>query len=105
MAVTSDLDPPCESEDDGQGGDGIGRRSRPPKSFVIKIMTFNPQGLKILQTLLAKPAPVKPFPWSRERGVSLAKQNLPPKTSLSGRLNNIVASYFSARNQQAGLTP
>ena len=31
------------------------------KFFVIKILTSNSLGLKILQTLFAEPAPVKPF--------------------------------------------
>jgi hypothetical protein len=30
-------------------------------SFVVKILTSKPLGLKILQTLFAKPAPVKAF--------------------------------------------
>ena len=38
------------------------------KSFVVKILTSKSYGLKILQTIFVKPAPVKGFEACREGG-------------------------------------
>jgi hypothetical protein len=60
--VTSDLDPRIQTADHCLGGGGA-RRNREPgsNSFVPKILTPKPLGLKILQTIFANPAPVAAF--------------------------------------------
>jgi hypothetical protein len=46
----------------GQGGGGTqGGHETARKFFVINILTSKPLRLKILQTIFAKPAPVKAF--------------------------------------------
>lgn len=60
--VTSDLDPKIQRADHRQGGGGAGRnRERGFNSFVLKILTSKPLGLKILQSIFANPAPVAAF--------------------------------------------
>ena len=60
--VTSDLDPKIQRADHRQGGGGARRkRERGSNSFVLKILTSKPLGLKILQTIFVNPAPVAAF--------------------------------------------
>src|SRR5579864_8273576 len=60
--VTSDLASRTERADHRQGGcDIFDSAEKCSKSFVIKILTSKPLGLKILQTLFANPAPVAAF--------------------------------------------
>jgi hypothetical protein len=60
--VTSDLALNFWKADNDQGGGGAPDYHRTHrKFFVIKILTSNSLALKILQTLFAEPAPVKPF--------------------------------------------
>ena len=60
--VTSDLDAKNQRADHRQGGGGASRRRvRGSNSFVLKILTSKSLGLKILQTIFAKPAPVAAF--------------------------------------------
>jgi hypothetical protein len=60
--VTSNLDPQIQKADDGQGGGGIRKnRGAALNSFVVKILTSKPLGLKILQGIFVEPAPVKAF--------------------------------------------
>jgi hypothetical protein len=55
-SVTSDLDPRIQTADHGQGGGCADRnRERGSDSFVLKIFTFKPLPLKILQSILANP--------------------------------------------------
>ncbi len=71
--VTSDLAPSSEKVDHCQGGGGArDSRKKSTKSFVVKIVTSKPLGLKILQRLFANPAPVVPFPGVREGGTSVS---------------------------------
>ena len=75
--VTSALAPKIERADHGQGGGGGGEDSeKHRKSIVLKILTSNPLGLKILQTVFAEPAPVKAFRRCGEGGT-------PPSPPLS----------------------
>jgi hypothetical protein len=54
--VTSNLDPEIQRADHRQGGGGIRRnRGADPNSFVVKILTSKPLGLKILQGIFAEP--------------------------------------------------
>jgi hypothetical protein len=72
LNVTSDLAHKKEKADHRHGE--WGARASLPKScnpFVVKILTFKPYGLKILQTLFAKPAPIKAFQMGRGRGTHL----------------------------------
>ena len=60
--VTSNLALRRDEAENGHGGGGTrsdDKKAR--KSFVVKILTSKPLGLKILQTTLAEPAPVKAF--------------------------------------------
>jgi hypothetical protein len=60
--VTSDLAAHAKQADDGQGGGGIDQyRDTGHNSRVFKILTSKLFDIKILQTLLAAPAPVKAF--------------------------------------------
>ena len=60
--VTSNLDPEIQRADHRQGGGGATKkRDRAPKSFIVKILTSNSLQLKVLQSIFANPAPVKPF--------------------------------------------
>jgi hypothetical protein len=60
--VTSNLNPEIQSADHRQGGGGIRRNpGQGLNSLVLKILTSNPQALKILQAIFANPAPVKAF--------------------------------------------
>jgi len=46
-------------------------------SFVLKILTFNPLVLKILQIVFADPAPVKAFRWGRGEGDTPCSHEFP----------------------------
>jgi hypothetical protein len=60
--VTSNLDLNWKKADHRQGDSGTCQASQEGcKFFVIKILTCNSLRLKILQTIFADPAPVKPF--------------------------------------------
>src|ERR1019366_10571815 len=60
--VTSNLDLQIQRADHRQGGGGLRKnRESGPKSFVVKLLTSKPLRLKILQSIFANPAPVKPF--------------------------------------------
>ena len=100
--VTSDLDPPHESADHGQGGGGIraGPRKR-PNSFVFKILTSNSFALKILPTLFAKPAPVKPFNGVGGRGGALATPKFPKRTWIKNLLRSRSSQFIFARYPEA----
>lgn len=61
-SVTSNLDPTQQREDHRHGRGRNARKGRKdPKSLVVKILTFKPLWLKILQSIFANPAPVKAF--------------------------------------------
>ena len=76
--VTSNLDPRFQRANHGQGGGTCKNRGAVPNSFVVKILTPKPLGLKILQTLFADPAPSKPF-----RGRGGGGRGNQPLTSIS----------------------
>jgi hypothetical protein len=81
--VTSNLDPQLQRADDGQGGGSIRRnREADPNFFVIKILTSNPLGPKILQGIFAEPAPVKAFKRVGGGGVPTKPPDF-PETKLS----------------------
>jgi hypothetical protein len=81
-SVTSDLAFRGKFVDHGQGGGGIQKfRGIHNKSIVFNILTLNPFTLKILQTLFAKPAPVKFLPWVGGEGGTPCKSEF-PKTDL-----------------------
>jgi hypothetical protein len=65
-------------------------------SFVFKILTSNSYGLKILQTLFAKPAPVKPFQGVGGRGVSLTTSRFPKWNTPEITLSRAVVPLFFA---------
>jgi hypothetical protein len=48
-----------------------------PKSFVVNILTSKPKAFKILQTIIAKPAPVKFFREVGGGGYPLRTENSP----------------------------
>ena len=74
-------------------------------SIVFKILTSNPYGLKILQTLFAKPAPVKPFQGVRGRGVPLTTPNFPKWTSPEHPLESCCPTFFSLTYPQDIFNP
>ena len=86
--VTSNLDPRIQKADHPQRGSGSssdGEKSR--NSFVLKILTYKPLGLKILQAIFADPAPVAAF-----RGVvggGYTPQRYRPGASLTKRTGQI----------------
>jgi hypothetical protein len=81
--VTSNLDFKSQSADHRQGGGGRRQiRARGYKSFVFNILTSNPLGLKILQTIFANPALVKAFRGVEEGGY-LSTSTLLPKITLT----------------------
>jgi len=55
---------------------------QPSKSFAFKILTSNPFAIKILQSIFANPAPVKPFRWGWVGGTLSTVQTgrIPDKT-------------------------
>jgi hypothetical protein len=60
--VTSDLASHERKAEHGQGGGGVRDLDYCElKFFIVKILTSKPLALKILQTIFANPAPVKPF--------------------------------------------
>src|SRR5437763_140461 len=68
--VTSDLDPETRKAEDCQGESGrCTRCKRSRKCFVLKILTPNSLGLKILRSAFVKPAPGARFRDGRGRGV------------------------------------
>ena len=65
--VTSDLARSLGNVDHCQGESGERKNAAfGLKSFVLKILSSNPLGLKILRTLFAEPAPVAAFERGRE---------------------------------------
>ena len=83
--VTSNLAPRRERADHRQGGSSKGTSAKKsPKSFVVKILTSKPLGLKILQTLFANPAPVAAFQRRWGRGGPL-KPGRFPELNLSSK--------------------
>jgi len=77
--VTSDLARFSRKADHRQGVSGIRQGlKKARKLFEIKILTPNSYALKILQTIFAKPAPVKAFRGMGGRGYT-SKRNVFPK--------------------------
>jgi hypothetical protein len=76
--VTPNLAPDKEKADHHQGVSGRrSDREKPHKLFVIKILTSKPLRLKILQSIFAKPAPVKAFQRRGEGGTPLPPEVFP----------------------------
>jgi hypothetical protein len=99
LNVTSDLAHKKEKADHRHGE--WGARASLQKScnpFVVKILTSNPYALKILQTLFAKPAPVKAFQRDRGRGVPTSIPKFPKwsraRTHNSTQSENIFSPEF-----------
>ena len=93
--VTSDLAPAQKKADHRQGVSGTGiPLQEASKFFVIKILTSNPLGLKILQGIFAKPAPVKTFREGRGRGVPLAFNVFPKRNCCRTSDRTPQANYF-----------
>jgi hypothetical protein len=81
--VTSNLALCKKKADHGQGVSGtsiIDKKAN--KSFVIKILTSKPLGLKILQSIFADPAPVNAFRGGGGGGYPKALPNLPKRNAL-----------------------
>jgi hypothetical protein len=100
--VTSNLDPQIQKADYGQGGGGIRKnRGAALNSFVIKILTSKPLGLKILQGIFVEPAPVKAF---RELGgggvptkpADFPKMKLPGNAPRNPNLEDFFQATFAA---------
>ena len=82
MYVTSDLASREKEADHGQGGGGTERAPNKRRNFFFfKILTSNPYALNILQTLFAKPAPVKAFGGTRGGGYPLEPLTFPKRTT------------------------
>ncbi|SPE22597.1 hypothetical protein SBA2_1000004 [Acidobacteriia bacterium SbA2] len=96
--VTSNLDPRIQRADHGQGGGGA-RRNREPgsNSFVLKILTSKPLGLKILQTIFANPAPVAAFRGVGGGGVPLETRGFPKTNSPKKRASALLTRIFLCR--------
>jgi hypothetical protein len=74
-------------------------------SFVFKILTSNSYGLKILQTLFAKPAPVKPFQGVGGRGVSLTTPDFPKWNTPESPSRELLSHFFSRFIHRKKLSP
>jgi hypothetical protein len=95
--VTYNLASAPQSRDHKRRQADYGQRHQPaPKPCVIKILTSNPWRLKILQTLSANPAPVKPFKAQGGGGIPLQVS-----TSPSG--NGTRAIFFSTKSTDRNL--
>jgi hypothetical protein len=82
LNVTSDLAHKKEKADHRHGEWGArASLQKACNSFVVKILTSNPYALKILQTLFAKPAPVKAFQRDTGRGVPTSIPKIPKMAS------------------------
>ena len=93
--VTSDLDAKNQRADHRQGGGGaIGNRERGANSFVVKILTSKPLGLKILQTIFAKPAPVAAFRGVGAGGYPEICYFLPPCLRVSEPFGTARRNFF-----------
>jgi len=76
--VTSNLDHKSQEADHRQGGGGTrNHREKVRKSFIVKILTSKPLGLKILQTLFANPAPLAAFRGWEGGGYTLKSKIFP----------------------------
>jgi len=76
--VTSNLDLEIRKADHRQGRGGGSKKCRNRHNpFVLRILIGKLLPLKILQTILANPAPVKPFRGGRGRGIPPAIQPRP----------------------------
>ena len=71
---------------------------------MFNILTSNPFALKILHTLFAKPAPVKPFTGVGGRD-TLATSNFPKRTSLENVLRSLSSHFIFARDSLAIFIP
>ena len=93
--VTSELAPTQKKADHGQGVSGTGiPLQEASKFFVIKVLTSNPLGLKILQSIFAEPAPVKTFREGGGRGVPLAFNVFPKRNCCRTSDRTPQANYF-----------
>ena len=95
--VTANLDPGIQIADHCLGGGGA-RRNREPghNSFVLKILTSNPLGLKILQTMFANPAPVAAFKGVGGGGYPLKPAVFPKRTRRKSAHQRFSSEIFSA---------
>src|SRR5271167_4477354 len=95
--VTSNLDLGIQTADYGQGGGGACRNLEPgSNSFVLKILTSKPLGLKILQTNFANPAPVKIFKGGGGGGYPRKPALFPKRTRRKALIRTRSAKLFSA---------
>jgi hypothetical protein len=70
------------------------------KSRIFKILTPNAFAFRILQTLFAKPAPVKPFAGVGGEGDTPCGNHFPKRTSLERPAQQRTSDYFFARYPQ-----
>jgi len=104
--VTSNLDPETQRADHRQGGGGIQPTlQKARKFFQLKILTSNPYGLKILQTVFADPAPVKAFQGVGGGGVPPLSPIFPKREASKSYLHsphlNCFFGSFSTVNSSA----
>jgi hypothetical protein len=74
-------------------------------SILFKILTSNSYGLKILQTLFVKPAPVKPFQGVGGRGVSLTCSRFPKWNRRKNRFGSLLTCFFFVTYPQGKFSP
>ena len=99
--MTSDLATKDKEADHGQGGGGTGKvPNEGCNFFIFKILPSNSYALKILQTLFAKPAPVKAFRGVGEGGYPLKPLRLPKRTTHQQPSYSSSIQFFFATNPQ-----
>jgi hypothetical protein len=100
--VTSDLDPEIQRADHRQGGGGTrGNREPVSNSFVLKILTPKPLGLKILRGIFAKPAPDKAFHGLVGEGYPPMRPELPFRNQFRKAQEDSEDSFFHGFPQTA----
>ena len=74
-------------------------------SILFKILASNSYGLKILQTLFAKPAPVKPFQGVGGRGVSVPRSRFLKWNRRKNRVGSLLTCFFFVTYPQGKFSP
>ena len=94
--VTSNLATPSKKADHVRAGGSIERAcEKARKSFIVKILTRKPLGLKILQRIFANPAPVGAFRGVGEGGYIRKRLNFPKRSSSKLHPLSFIFKFFS----------